>query len=400
MTDASSITVHLTLANVPSAGRIAVTVKAEDTPAMFRDNAAKASKIPLEKMRLIFRGRLVGNESDKKVIEDFKLEDGSVIHCMGKPEEQEKPSDSQLPATAGAQVTINNAATPSTPSASDNSKSLTAALLSLRTSNPPGTYLTAVTTLEKVLFNITQNPMEEKYRKVKRGNAAFNKRLGTLPGGEAAMLAVGFSIDTIDGEECYIMHPSPDAWPTLMSNKAEVERAVKSAKDSSASAAMPPPSNLPGGSSIPGMPGVGMPGMGGMPSMTPEMQRAAAQMMQNPQQLQAMMQNPMVQNMIRNHPQFANSPMRPQIEQMMNDPQMLQQMSQMMQNPEFMNMMSSMGGSMGGMGNSMGGIPPMPTQSQQSGGNSGNTNGNDQELTEEEMIQEAIRRSLNENNES
>jgi len=295
-------------------------------------------------------------------------------------------------------VTINSAAALSTPSVADNSKSLTAALFSLRTSNPPATYLTAVTTLDKVLSNITQNPMEEKYRKVKRGNAAFNKRLGSVPGGEAAMLAVGFSIGTVDDEECYIMHPSPDAWPELMSNKAEVERAVKSAKDSSASTAMPPPSNLPGGSSIPGMPGAdmpgfGIPGMGAMPSMTPEMQRAAAQMMQNPQQLQTMMQNPMVQNMIRNHPQFANSPMRPQIEQMMNDPQMLQQMSQMMQNPEIMNMMSNMGGGMGG-------IPPAPTQNQQSGGNASNSNGNDQEMTEEEMIQEAIRRSLNENNEN
>jgi len=90
MTDTPSLTVHLTLANLPNAGRISIAVKAEDTPAMFRDHAATATKIPLDKIRLIFRGRLVGNESDKKVIEDFKLEDGSVIHCMGKPEEPKK----------------------------------------------------------------------------------------------------------------------------------------------------------------------------------------------------------------------------------------------------------------------------------------------------------------------
>lgn len=100
----------------------------------------------------------------------------------------------------------------------------------------------------------------------------------------------------------------------------------------------------------------------------------------------------MVQNMMRNHPQFANSPMRSQIEQMMNDPQMIQQMSQMMQNPEFMNMMSNMGG--------MGRMPPIQTQNQQGAGNSGNSSSSDQDMTEEEMIQEAIRRSLNENNEN
>lgn len=287
MTDTTSITVHLTLANVPNASRVSVIVKAEDTPGVFRENAATATKIPLDKIRLIFRGRLVGNESDKKVIEDFKLEDDSVIHCMGKPEEQEQPINSPLPSTAGAQVKVNNNKASSIPSATDNSKNLTAALFSLRTSNSPAAYLTAVTTLDKVLSNITGNPTEEKYRKVKRGNAAFNKRLGSLPGGEAAMLAAGFLIENIDGEECYMMHPSEDAWLKLMASKAEVERAVKSAKDSSASAGIPPPGNAVEGPAVPSMPGLGMPGM---PPMTPEMQRAAAQMMQNPQQLQAMMQ--------------------------------------------------------------------------------------------------------------
>jgi len=40
----------------------------------------------------------------------------------------------------------------------------------------------------------------------------------------------------------------------------------------------------------------------------------------------------------------------------------------------------------------------MPSQSQQGVGNG--SEGTDQEMTEEEMIQEAIRRSLNENNEN
>jgi len=403
-----SVTVNLTLANVPNSSRIPIQVDLGDSPAIFKEKAAKATKIPLDSIRLIFRGRLIGKEeTNKNVIEDFMLEDGSVIHCMGKPVEEKPTVASQNVATGGSRVTMSGVAQESTEESGDSTKTLADALATLRSGLTAGNYLTAVTTLDKVLSNIINNPMEEKYRKVKRGNAAFNKRLGGLPGGEAAMLAVSFSIDTSDGDECYILHPTPTAWPKLMEHKTEVEQAVQSAKNASASAASPAAAGV--GSNASGVPGsatsgMGMPGMempAGMPQMTPQMQQAAAQMMRNPQQLQAMLQNPMVQNMLRNNPRFANSPMRQQIEQMVNNPQMLQQVSQMMQNPDLMNAMMNMSGGMGGNMPGMGDMPGMggmPSQSQQGVGNG--SEGTDQEMTEEEMIQEAIRRSLNENNEN
>jgi PUB domain len=43
---------------------------------------------------------------------------------------------------------------------------------------------------------------------VKKQNAAFQKRLGGLPGGDNAMIACGFVTEMDDGEEVYIMHAS------------------------------------------------------------------------------------------------------------------------------------------------------------------------------------------------
>lgn len=88
----------------------------------------------------------------------------------------------------------------------------------------------------------------------------------------------------------------------------------------------------------------------------------------------------MVQNMLRSDPRFANNPLMQQsLEQIANNPQMLAQVSQMMQNPNLMN-------GTGGMG-----------APQQPGGPASNSARTDQEMTEEEMLEEAIRRSLNDN---
>jgi ubiquilin len=281
-----SITVILTLSNVPNAARVSVHVTANESPASFREKASEATKIPLDSIRLIFRGRLVGNETDKKVIEEFKLEHDSVIHCMGKPVETlpVPAASSSAILAAGSKVTV-TAPSPTAAPIATQTVTLTTALANLRALNSSSAYLTAVTTLEKILSNIANHPLEEKYRKVKRGNAAFNKRLGGIPGGEAAMLSVGFSIDTVDGEPFYVMHPSPEAWPKLVQDRADLALAAQSAAN--AVSAAPPPM------AIPSLPGAGMPdisGFGGMPNMTPQMQQAAAQMMRDPQQIQAMLQ--------------------------------------------------------------------------------------------------------------
>lgn len=283
----NSITVILTLSNVPNSARVPLEVAADESPASLRAKASEATKIPLETMRLIFRGRLVGNENDKNAVEEYKLEQDSVIHCMGKPVQTAAvPTPSAATATSGSSVTVPVTTGVPVGPTSASPATLTAALTALRTSNSSSVYLTAVQTLEKILSNIANNPLEEKYRKVKRGNAAFNKRLGGIPGGEAAMLAVGFSLETIDGEPFFVMHPRPEAWPMLVQHVAELGSASQSATNAVSSG--PPMGIPPAVDGFAGMPG--MDGIGGMPAMTPQMQQAAAQMMRDPQQLQAMLQ--------------------------------------------------------------------------------------------------------------
>ena len=300
MTDSDSLTVYLTMTAAPSSPRVPIVVTKTATPSQLRAQAAEATKIPPASIRLIFRGRLIAEDDSKQVIEEYKLEDESVLHCMGKPSTT-APETAAAPmattTTAGSSVSV----LPTVPAAAAPPSlvvdPLQAALTQLRSSNSSSVYLTAVTTLEKILTNIADHPMEEKYRKVKRQNAAFQRRLGGLSGGHAAMLAAGF---VVDEEDSYVVQASPDAWPKLMATKVAVEAAVREAKVAAGGGAPPAPAASGFGASMPGagMPGMGMPGMGGgmpgmgagMPNMTPEMERAMSSMMSDPNAIQSMLQ--------------------------------------------------------------------------------------------------------------
>jgi hypothetical protein len=107
----------------------------------------------------------------------------------------------------------------------------------------------------------------------------------------------------------------------------------------------------------------------------------------------SLLQNPMVQHMMRNDPRFANNPMLHQsMEQLVNNPQMLDQISQMMSDPTMRNQMQAMMGRAGGMPPAQ----PAAPQGQQQQNSSAAPAMSDQEMTEEEMLQEAIQRSLRE----
>mmetsp|Transcript_46180 Transcript_46180/g.139999 ORF Transcript_46180/g.139999 Transcript_46180/m.139999 type:complete len:461 (-) Transcript_46180:44-1426(-) len=449
------LTVHLALTSAPSSPRIPLKISKDIPAGLLRSSASEATKIPLSIIKLIFRGRLIA-DSDRDAVVEFKLEDGCVVHCMGKPANEASEgttstvtANTTSPSSAGSSVSIppGTAAAAAPPSASfaADSDPLKTALTKMKSEcSPPSTYLAGIQTLDKILSNIESHPMEEKYRRVKRGNAAFQRRLGGIPGGHDAMLAAGFSVEH-EGEgdsrvEMYKIVPSADAWPKLVEARAKVGVALIEAQG--------PNSAVPGL----GQPAAGgvlpvMPGMEGMPPMMPGMEEAASAMLSDPNSLQRMLQNPMVQNMMRNDPRFANNPqMAAQMEALMSDPNMVHQMSQMMSDPAMRQQMMQMSRSMGGMGGNgfggMGGAGPsavpggehqqqqsmdpstmeaqmqmlqqmmgrQPQQAQQAGGGAppgqlnprgqGGTGGgsseggNDQEMTEEEMIQEAIRRSM------
>lgn len=300
--DESKLTVNLTLTASPSTPRVPIVIEKTCRASELREKAADATKIPLASLKLIFRGRLIANDSNTNVVEEYKLENDCVLHCMGKPVAAVADSSNTAAATpaslstaaaAGSSVSfMPQSATTNipTPAPSQGGDALQAALNTLRSSNSAATYLTAVSTLEKILSNCVEKPMEAKYRTVKKDNAAFQKRLGGLPGGEACMLACGFALDTQDGAVCYVLVPSPEAWPKLVATKAKVSAAVALAKSAAGTSSAPPAAGGGGfgGASLPQM-GAGMPGMGAG-VVPPHMQQQMNNLMQNPDALGSMLQ--------------------------------------------------------------------------------------------------------------
>jgi hypothetical protein len=114
----------------------------------------------------------------------------------------------------------------------------------------------------------------------------------------------------------------------------------------------------------------------------------------------------MVQQMIQNDPNIPPH-VRQSIQSLGSNPAMMNQLSQMMNDPMVRSQMQSALGSGGGIPNMGGGIPnmmgnPAPgsnnnnATSNNTTTSNANNSGNDQSQTEEEMIAEAIRRSLEE----
>lgn len=292
--------------------RTPISIDTDLTPTQLRKEVSDATKIPLDTLRLIFRGRMIQDNDESKVVDEYKLDKECVLHCMGAPAASGASASTSAPpsaaaavpmsTTAGSSVSVPAASAPTAPpltSTATATDPLKTALDTIRSNNPPATYLTAVQTLEKALTNIMTHPLEEKYRKVKQQNPAFRKRLGGLIGGDAAMLAAGFLTEMSNGEQVYMMHASPQAWPKLVASKTTIETAIQQARAGAAPPVMPM-GGAAGGMAMPGMGGMaapgGMPGMegmgmpGGAAGMNPSMQNAMADMMSNPEALQSMLQ--------------------------------------------------------------------------------------------------------------
>lgn len=451
--------------------RVPIELDTSASSKVLFDKASSATTIPASGMKLIYRGRIIlSRDDDISVVEEFKIEEGSVIHCMGKPAEKPLPAaetstSTSIPSAASTPVVASTVSTPSmpvaapTPAAPSGPVTLQSSLAKIKSNHPAADYKTAVTTLTKLLSNVINNPMEEKYRKVKKSNAAFQKRLGSMTGADEAITSIGFK--TV-GEE-YVLTPSPEAWPKLLDAKKTLDQALKDFDAEQAEQLQQQQqmrSNDMGfgsgmnSNNMGGMPNFNMPEMGGMGMPDPAM---IQNMMSNPQMLQSMLQNPMVQQMMQNDPMLANNPMaQQQMRMLANNPQMLEQVSRMMSDPATMERMRNMMQTMrGGNGMGMGNMPAVPgtnasntgtnsttpdfqrqmemmrqfasmtgannganssstsannnatngaTSGQQqqnqandnNNSNGGNGNGNNQQMTEEEMLAEAIARSLRE----
>lgn len=473
------VSISLSLTNPPR--RIPIELPSPSPSCKLHELASKATTIPESTMRLIYRGRIIPpRQDDNNVIEDFNLEDGSVIHCIGKPTSTASvvatsnnnnsstanlDSGNSTTVSAGSFVTPppSNSATATvtrsnelTTSENNGQHPLTQALQTMKSNHPQSEYATALNTISKILSNIINNPMEEKYRKVKRNNPAFTKRLGRLTNSHEVMMTIGFTPTTssIGNEDEYTLVPSAEAWPKLTRCKQLIDDEIRISSSNNNNhnhqqQSTSSPSSIPdlGFGAIPPSSshfGGGLPSMATNPSQALQMMDAT---LSNPSTLQSMLSNPMIQQMIMNDPRMRNNPMMQNaMRDFMNNPNMIQQMSQMMNDPTVRSSINAMmqqqqsfsdnnsnNGNAFGNGNNMtaqmemmrqfanmNGIQSQQQsnstttnsnhsnnngsnsnqqqqQQNQGGGNDTNArNEGDNEMTEEEMIAEAIARSLRE----
>lgn len=242
---------------------------------------------------------MIPDKGEGEVVKEFKLEDECVIHVMGKPAASSTgagatagvtSTGNAAVASAGASVSIPGT-TASATSNNANGSPLSAALMTLRSSNSTDVYKTALATADKLLGNIINHPMEEKYRSIKKANPAFQRRLGGVTGGEALLLSAGFVVEAGEGGvETYVLRPSAEAWPRLVAAGEEVKKAL-----GEASAPSFPPTGSAAGSGLGAAAGAagGMPNLfpGGMPGSMggAGMEAAAQSLLSNPQMLQNML---------------------------------------------------------------------------------------------------------------
>jgi PUB domain len=143
----------------------------------------------------------------------------------------------------------------------------------------------------QIVDNIIQHPLEEKYRSIKRSNKSFAARVGSVPGSDACMTSLGFTLS--QDNENWILVPSATAWPTLQAGRATIQSAIAAASTAATAGGSANTSS--------GFGSIGSGGMSGMPQSPADIASAMA-VLNNPGAMQAMMQNPMIQRMMAADP--------------------------------------------------------------------------------------------------
>lgn len=300
---------------------------------------------------------------------------------------------------------------------------LQSGLQKLRTNLTPDAFAVAVKTLLTFVKNVENHPQDEKYRKIQMSNSAFQKRLASHPGGLDCVQAIGFIMN--EAGDALILTPNAKAWEQLVAAGRELEKAQQQGGNVSAPTA---PSPMGGMGAAGGMDPNVMASMqqmlGGNPNLGDAVTNPAAmnqmapmlqQIAQNPQLLQQAMSNPMLQQMA------ASNPM---LQQVLSNPAMIQSMlsspmaQQLLSNPAAMQQamagqgLGGMGGMTGGPSQGVGGNPgamagagglptnPHATSTAAPTSSTVNTTPTSDEMTEEEMLAQAIQASLEQDNNS
>jgi len=148
-----------------------------------------ATGIPPENQRLIYTGKLLKNGADP--LAPFGIKDGDTILYM----RMNPPRSASAPRAPAASAAAAPAPSPA-PAPAQRTNRLTIPAhqrtpfthaVETLAADDAAKRPEALRTLLKVMENIQNNPLEAKYRTLKKGNAVFNRRLGGVMGAAACL---------------------------------------------------------------------------------------------------------------------------------------------------------------------------------------------------------------------
>jgi len=206
-------------------------------------------------------------------------------------------------------------------------QNLVSALAALKQNCSFEDFCTGARTLLTFVSNVLAFPNDPKYKRVRMGNMRFHNSLGRQPGGVECMVAAGFHKIQEGMETVLVMDNIPPELP-------EVKRMLEDAMRSVGAGAAPPPFRPVPAAAVQPSPAMGSPadgavaGLGGLPGASGMVQ----QMMNNPQMMNAAL------GMMQGGDGGAGNPLgsasAEMLQQMMSDPQAMSTAMQMLQNPQ------------------------------------------------------------------
>ena len=278
---------------------------------------------------------------------------------------------------------------------------IAAALGTLREATNLEELKAAVRALLTFVGNVIAHPGEARYRRVRMANAAFSTSLGSKPGGVDAMLAFGFEQQSEGGEQVLVMPEAAAHDAALRQVKTMLEGALRAA-GGDVSQPPPPQAQAPtslfapsqgGGAGAPPFPdfmaamlgassggnaGSNLQALAAALASNPMARAGAATMASNPEAVAAMLQQPQARAMM--------AQMHPELARMLDDPATVAQLVRMAA-PAMSSLLS-------GSAAPMPGAPQFPPQPQLAAAAPPPPSGGAAPMSDEEMLQEAIRRSL------
>ena len=193
---------------------------------MFVDEAKSLveniSGVPKAYQKWIYKGRVL---TDQTSLTESNIVDGNTVIVM-RTAPTSVPTSAQTTSSTKASAPEINSNDLQTGS-SISTVQFDCAMFELLKCPDESAVEAAVTLLLKIVSNIISHPLDDKYRRLNRSNAAFSKKIGSLHGGSASMLALGFQLI---GED-WVLVPNSEAWNNIVSCHKKLERFLQRIND-------------------------------------------------------------------------------------------------------------------------------------------------------------------------